>query len=148
MLKSIMHSARIAKRRWDTEAIGVHRVESGLGSLVMVTKIEYPVFVYGTLRKGGTSNHIMNGARYDSRTRTSVGYRLAKLDDLPGMIYTGETAQVVGDLYYLTPVQMRRLDAFEDKRYTREKIPLETGRWAHAYLLQSSNGNVNSSDWG
>lgn len=110
--------------------------------------IEFPVFVYGTLRKGGTSNHIMNGARYHSRTKTDFGYRLAKLNELPGMIYTGEAAQVVGDLYYLSPAQMKRLDAYEDKRYKREKIPLEDGRWANAYLLQSANGEVDSNDWG
>ncbi len=90
----------------------------------------------------------MEGADYHSRTKTDFGYRLAKLDDLPGMIYTGEAAQVVGDLYFLTPAHMKRLDAFEDKRYQREKIPLESGRWAHAYLLQSANGDVDSKDWG
>lgn len=110
--------------------------------------LELPVFVYGTLRKGGTSNHIMNGAQYHSRTKTAFGYRLAKLDDLPGMIYTGEAAQVVGDLYFLTPEHMRRLDKFEDKRYQREKIQLESGRYAHAYLLDSANGEVDSNDWG
>ena len=106
-----------------------------------------PVFVYGTLRKGAKSNSIMNGALYFSPDKTVTGYRLAKLDNLPGMIYTGEPAQVVGDLYLLTAGHVKRLDTFEDKRYKREEIALESGRWAYAYLLPSANGEVNSSDW-
>lgn len=114
----------------------------------MNTKVqERPVFVYGTLRKGGTANHIMDGARWHSQTKTEVGYRLAKMDDLPGMIYTGDLSQVVGDLYYLTPDQLKRLDQFEDVRYRKGFVTIVGGRQARAYLLPSFNGEVDQSDW-
>jgi gamma-glutamylcyclotransferase (GGCT)/AIG2-like uncharacterized protein YtfP len=108
----------------------------------------FPVFVYGTLRRGGTANHVLNGCEFVKQVKTDAGYELGKLDDLPGMVYTGRNAQVLGDLYNLTPAQMQTLIRYEDKRYRLENIPLETGRWAKAFLLPDANAPVDSSDWG
>lgn len=113
------------------------------------TKVIFPVFVYGALRRGGSANHIMNGCEFIESVKTGEGYELAKMDDLPGMVYTGRAAQVLGDLYNLNTAQMQRLIKYEDKRYRLDKIPLEDGRWAKTFLLPDVDGLVSSEteDW-
>lgn len=114
----------------------------------MVTKGEQiPIFVYGTLRMGMAASARMKGAKYVGSTRTTHGYALGMYGDLPGMIYTGEHAQVVGEVYLVTPAHLAHLDAYEDSRYLRDYVTLSNGVQVRAYLLPERTGNVVKGVW-
>ena len=56
------------------------------------------IFVYGTLKKGGSNHHLMAGQKFLGAARTIPGFRLYDLGGHPGMIpLPGDQAGVIGD---------------------------------------------------
>ena len=94
------------------------------------------LFVYGTLRRGGSANHKMRGAKFIVTTHTNGGYALAKYHGLPGIMESGKSNEVVkGDLYEVTEDHLYELDRYEDRRYQRKLVDLNDGNQAWAYVL-------------
>jgi gamma-glutamylcyclotransferase (GGCT)/AIG2-like uncharacterized protein YtfP len=92
------------------------------------------LFLYGSLMRGESNAAHLAGAIFVAEARTAAGYQLHDLGPYPGM-RRGQ-GQVEGELWLVSPRQLRQLDAFEEHphRYRRERITLEGGEIAFAYL--------------
>lgn len=86
------------------------------------------VFVYGTLKRGGSNHRFLSGQRYLGDTRTAPGYRLYSLGDYPGMVRSGDpTHTVTGEIWSVDDACLDQLDALEgvdEGLYARELIAL------------------------
>lgn len=69
------------------------------------------VFVYGTLRRGGSNHFRMAGAEFIS-TGTIRG-RMYRIDWYPGLVLDSGGGEIRGDLYLVSREQLEVLDRFE-----------------------------------
>lgn len=69
------------------------------------------VFVYGTLRRGGSNHFRMAGGRFV--TGGSVRGRLYRIDWYPGLVLVPGGGCVIGEVFDVTGDQLRELDVFE-----------------------------------
>ena len=69
------------------------------------------VFVYGTLRCGGTHHWRMDGAVF-IRPGTIRG-RMYRFDWYPGIVPDDSAGEITGDVYAVGPAQLAALDRFE-----------------------------------
>ena len=110
------------------------------------------LFVYGTLRAGEPSHHLLAAAPCLAEASTDRAFELVSLGDYPAMVAGGRTA-VVGELYQVDAEILARLDAFEDHPhlYRRQPIALADGRAVEAYLLPRARARglprIPSGDW-
>lgn len=95
------------------------------------------LFVYGSLRRGGSAHALLEGARFLGAARTAPGFELWDCGEYPG-IGRGGPAQVVGELYEVPDAQMAELDEYEGPLYAREILELEGGGQAEAYVLTAA----------
>lgn len=114
---------------------------------------ETRVFVYGTLRRGGSNAWRMEGATFmDAATTRGHLYRV---DWYPGAIFDETAAStILGELYIIPPEPLRQLDAFEGQEYERIKIMVTTSSqqtyeaWAWQYLPPTEHlSKIPSGDW-
>ena len=68
------------------------------------------VFVYGTLRRGGTNHYRMSGA--DLVTEGRVRGKIYKIAWYPGLVL-GDEGEVIGEVYSVDASQLLELDVFE-----------------------------------
>ena len=60
------------------------------------------VFVYGTLKRGGSNHAFLGRQRFLGEARTMPGFTLYSLGDYPGMVRApGDTAGVTGELWVI-----------------------------------------------
>lgn len=108
------------------------------------------VFVYGTLRTGGSNHHLLSGARRLGDHVTDPAYRMLDVGPYPGVVTGGETA-IRGEVYEVGPEGFRRLDALEDypRSYTRTKVPTPWGEaWMYLYRLRGQRlPEIPEGDW-
>jgi gamma-glutamylcyclotransferase (GGCT)/AIG2-like uncharacterized protein YtfP len=69
------------------------------------------VFVYGTLRRGGSNAFRMDGAEFVASAEVSG--RLYHISWYPGLVLGRGKGMVTGDLFRVGPEQMKALDEFE-----------------------------------
>jgi gamma-glutamylcyclotransferase (GGCT)/AIG2-like uncharacterized protein YtfP len=69
------------------------------------------VFVYGTLRRGG-SNHFRM-ARAEFLSSGSISGRLYRIDWYPGLVLDPAGDEIHGETYFVGPELLSALDAFE-----------------------------------
>lgn len=69
------------------------------------------VFVYGTLRRGGSNSFRMDGAEFVSAGK--AGGAMFVISWYPGLVLDMEQGHVLGDLYRVGPEQLAALDEFE-----------------------------------
>ncbi|MGC4016509.1 MAG: gamma-glutamylcyclotransferase family protein [Luteolibacter sp.] len=73
------------------------------------------VFVYGTLRSGGSNHHRMAGA---ARIASAVVRgRLYRIDWYPGVVLDAEADEVVGEIYDVSDRQFEALNEYEGDEY-------------------------------
>lgn len=86
------------------------------------------VFVYGTLKRGGSNHALLAGQKYVGEARTLPGYCLYELDGYPGMIAdTAERNRVEGEIWEVDAECLAALDELEgvsDGLYRRAIVPL------------------------
>lgn len=82
------------------------------------------VFVYGTLRSGGSNHFRMAGAKFTMTA--SVRGRLYGIDWFPGLILDASGGEIVGEVYEVEAVSLDSLDAFEGPQYRRVMADLCT----------------------
>ena len=72
------------------------------------------LFVYGTLKRGG-SNHLFLGTqKFLGEARTVAGFTLHSLGDYPGMVRApGDTEGVTGELWSVDDACLAELDRLE-----------------------------------
>lgn len=76
-----------------------------------------PVFVYGTLRRGGSNAFRMDGAEFVAEA--TVRGKLYPISWYPGVVLDAEAAPVKGDIFRVSAEQLAALDAFEGPEYHR-----------------------------
>ncbi len=119
------------------------------------------VFVYGTLRRGGSNAFRMDGAEFVGRG-TVAGF-LHTITWYPGLVLASDCGRVVGELYRVGPEQLRALDEFEgisaneiegaEYRRVRVEVVPDDGTdtriaWAYECLGPVDEGTlVLSGDW-
>lgn len=87
------------------------------------------VFVYGTLKRGGSNHRHLLGQRFLGPARTAPGYTLYALGGYPGMVPDlSDTTGVVGELWSVDAPCLARLDVLEglaEGLYRRTRIALQ-----------------------
>jgi gamma-glutamylcyclotransferase (GGCT)/AIG2-like uncharacterized protein YtfP len=108
------------------------------------------VFVYGTLRRGESHAHLMQGARYLGPHVTEPRYTLCDLHDYPAAVSWGVTA-IRGEVYEVDDDLLRRLDAYEEfpSVYNRRLIHTPYGgAWIYLMLAPPTMACViGHGDW-
>lgn len=69
------------------------------------------VFVYGTLRRGASNAHRMEGAEWIRSG--AVRGRMYRIDWYPGLVLDAKAGWVIGDLWRVPEATLRALDEFE-----------------------------------
>jgi gamma-glutamylaminecyclotransferase len=86
------------------------------------------VFVYGTLKRGGSNHHYLAGQEFVGEACTGPGFALYALGDYPGMVRSADpTRQVAGEIWSVTEPCLARLDELEgvaEQLYARVPISL------------------------
>ena len=87
------------------------------------------VFVYGTLKKGGSNHHCLKDQKFLGAARTIPGFRLYDLGGHPGMIPLPEDqAGVIGEVWEVDAASLAQLDVLEgiaEKIYERVPAKLQ-----------------------
>ena len=71
------------------------------------------VFVYGTLRRGGSNHFRMANAEFV--TTATLHGRLYRIDWYPALVLDPAGDEIQGEVFDVPPEQMAELDAFEEK---------------------------------
>ncbi|MEN3941907.1 gamma-glutamylcyclotransferase family protein [Prosthecobacter sp. SYSU 5D2] len=86
------------------------------------------LFLYGTLKRGGSNHGYMRGQRFVAEARTVPRYKLYDLGGYPGMVLadTGGLS-ITGEIWEVDNDGLARLDELEDiegGEYSREPVTL------------------------
>lgn len=89
------------------------------------------LFIYGTLKRGGSNHAFMAGQRFVGTAATQPCYRLFDLGGYPGMVAasTGQGLGIEGEVWEVDAAALARLDALEETEngeYIREPILLDS----------------------
>jgi gamma-glutamylcyclotransferase (GGCT)/AIG2-like uncharacterized protein YtfP len=108
------------------------------------------VFVYGTLKRGGSNHPYLAGQRFLGPARTTAGFTLFSLGGFPGLVADATDHDgVTGELWAVDAACLNRLDILEgvdEGLYAREPAPLapphdrlSPGVYYYRYLGQVSD---------
>ena len=110
---------------------------------------ELQIFVYGTLRRGGFSEHLMHGSTWERTARTAPLYSLWQLSWYPGMTADGDSS-IAGDIFRVPVERLAELDDYEGDSYRRINVLLDDGSTAIAWVLRYppvGKPRIESGDW-
>lgn len=109
-------------------------------------------FVYGTMLSGEPHHDRLGGASCSGVARTRPSYSLVEMNALAALV-PGGTESVVGEVYALTPEQLREIGAqrHHPGLYRVGPVGLEDGTTAEAYLLEPDQvrgkRKIQGGDW-
>jgi gamma-glutamylcyclotransferase (GGCT)/AIG2-like uncharacterized protein YtfP len=83
------------------------------------------VFVYGTLRRGGSNDFRMVDSRFVAEG--AVRGRLYRIDWYPGFVADENAGPVKGEIFMANAEAIAALDDFEGSEYRRVKIAVDVG---------------------
>lgn len=99
------------------------------------------VFVYGTLKRGGSNHRQMDGAKFVAPAHTPAGWTLYDLGEYPGLVAEAGAPGVSGELWEVDDARLAALDRFEGvstQLYARDTLrlaePAGTDAFAYRYL--------------
>lgn len=107
------------------------------------------VFVYGTLRNGGSNHRLIEHSRCLGPWRTRPRYTLYDLGDYPGAARHGRTA-ITGEIYRIDHPTLKALDRLEDypRLYDRVKIASGYGpAWMYVLKVPPRRRRITRGDW-
>ena len=81
------------------------------------------VFVYGTLRRGGSNDFRMADSRFVAEGK--VRGKLYRIDWYPGIVVDENAGPVMGEIFETDALTIAALDEFEGNGYRRVKIAVE-----------------------
>lgn len=119
---------------------------------ISVTKI----FVYGTLKRGGSNHPLLTGQHFLGETRTAGGYQLYSLGEYPAMVRSADVRHdVTGEVWAVDAACLTKLDALEGiAEGLYERVPIKLAppfadRSVQTYLyLRSLEGQTSlGSTW-
>ena len=106
----------------------------------------HQLFVYGTLRKGGISHHLLKGAKVLAEEVWLKGYTLYSAGWYP-LAVQEINAKIVGDVVAVPEQSWPALDAYEGDAYERVFLEPE-GFWLYRYKgLTAGLPVVAGGDW-
>jgi len=85
------------------------------------------LFVYGTLKRGGSRHEYLSQQKFVATVRTRPRYRLYDLGDYPGLVEQADGRTIEGELWDIDADCLSQLDAVEgcdEGRYRRSAIEL------------------------
>lgn len=85
------------------------------------------LFIYGTLKRGGSNHHYMAGQRFVGAACTESRYRLFDMGGYPGMVHASEGLSIEGEVWEVDAACRVRLDileAVDEGEYALESVPL------------------------
>jgi gamma-glutamylaminecyclotransferase len=88
---------------------------------------EHLLFVYGTLKLGGSNHHLMADSVFRGEARTEACYRLCDLGDHPGMVRVEAPEHglaIHGEIFAVSDETRRTLDEFEGHPTVYERRPI------------------------
>lgn len=99
-------------------------------------KIMNKLFVYGTLKKQHSRNHVLGAAEFLGEIKTIPKYTMINLGSFPGVLEYGNDV-LSGELYIVEENLLELCDLIEGHPnfYTRKPIFLEKNTNAWAYFL-------------
>jgi len=110
------------------------------------------VFVYGTLRRGGSNHFRMEGGRWLGTA--SVRGRLYRVDWYPALTLDSEAGPVTGDLIEVAEDRLPLLDDYEGSEYRRvmAQVTNAGGEQVSAWLWEWNEGSdglqrIAGGDW-
>jgi gamma-glutamylaminecyclotransferase len=90
--------------------------------------MSWKIFVYGTLKRGLSNAHWLEGQRFLAEARTEPCYRMVDCGGYPGMFAVeSEGVSIVGEIWEVDDAGKARLDVLEDVAvglYTLEAVGL------------------------
>ncbi len=106
------------------------------------------VFVYGTLRKGGSNHFRMDGAEFVGKG--TVKGKIYRIDSNPQLVFPAlkldAGGSVLGEVYLVSETQMKALDEFEgiseryeepyEYRRVMTVVEMESGESLHAWVWE------------
>ena len=106
-----------------------------------------PVFVYGTLRQGGSNHFRMNDSEMVGTGK--IAGKMYRIDWYPALVCGGETS-VKGELYFVSDKILESLDQFEgvtpdaqeprDYRRVKVCVKLDSGDTLDAWVWEWAGG--------
>lgn len=114
------------------------------------------VFVYGTLRRGGSNYFRMAQARFVAEGK--VRGRLYRIDWYPGFVVDENAGPIVGEIFMANAETIAALDEFEGSEYRRVKMKVVVGEdasgsrevevWIWEWLGEASESQrILGGDW-
>lgn len=108
------------------------------------------VFVYGTLRQGGSNHHMLAECEFVGPHETEPRYTMCRLGQFPAVVARGETP-IVGELYRIEDEVLALLDELEcyPQVFSRQVINTPPGdAWMYVYnRLVGTDEFVAHGDW-
>lgn len=83
------------------------------------------VFVYGTLRRGGSNHFRMKDPEYLSAA--TVRGRLYRIDWYPALVLDAAADEITGEIHQVTSSVLEELDRFEGEEYRRVRVDVTCG---------------------
>lgn len=108
------------------------------------------VFVYGTLRRGGTNHYMLETSEFLGSHQTESRYTLFRLGQFPAVVARGETS-ITGEVYRIEDDVLSLLDELEcyPHVFSRQLITTPAGEtWMYVYnRLVGTDLSVAHGDW-
>jgi gamma-glutamylcyclotransferase (GGCT)/AIG2-like uncharacterized protein YtfP len=105
----------------------------------------YLIFVYGTLKRGGSNHHYLTGQKFLGAARTPPGFRLYDLGGYPGMIPQFDDRDgVTGEVWSVDAACLAQLDLLEGlaeglyRRVPAKLLPPFADQPSETYLYAQS----------
>ena len=89
------------------------------------------IFVYGTAKRGGPNHYRLRTSPYHG-VRHAEGYVRVMRHGVPAI--TRGLGRVRGEVYEVSDVTLKQMDAFEGYYWPRRRIQLDDGTWAWTYV--------------
>jgi len=86
------------------------------------------VFVYGTLKRGGSRHYVVKGSHFCGLAMTLPGFRMYDLGEYPGLVESAGGGAIEGELYLVSEACLERMDVVEGVAfglYDRRRILLQ-----------------------
>jgi len=97
----------------------------------------YPLFVYGTLKRGFGNHHFLQHSHFIDTAHTKLKYALY-VSGIPFVTEKVQVSRIYGEVYMVTEPTLKRIDALEGHPvwYCRKLIPvlLDKGGEINAWL--------------
>ena len=110
------------------------------------------VFVYGTLRRGGSNHFRMANAEFV--TTATLHGRLYRIDWYPALVLDPAGDEIQGEVFDVPPEQMAELDAFEGMEYRRIRAVVKSpyGETFHPWIWEwllpvDESQRITGGDW-